>query len=361
MATNRQPALNIVQVIDGESAAELQIIQNKVIENIEKGAVSVKLKNVDLSGDPNAGSVEAKRFKNSASKNYGAARTALAGEAVEEDKVLILLDKDKEIVEELEKKDIDAYGVPGLIQRRSANHARSLVRELDRAFFLEAYNEGNAFSPIGASLTASQELEQLIVKLETVENSFVDGVDREEIALTLSVQKHSDLRLQIDELPTGHILTNVGAVGLYHGVPVFVSNRMPAGVEAMVMVFGSVAQPVLFEDYFVEKAPYTNAYVVELFYTYGTKAVTPDLIFYIEKEEDDGDGENGEAGETPEPTTSDVPYTADGEITEIDPATVTFETNKFIVPLAVESFTFKDNNVLKTATYNSGEEQWAFA
>ena len=305
MATQRQPALNIdIYQITPEEKAELQIIQNKVIENLQRSAVSVFLKNKDLSGNPRAGSVEAKRFKNSASEKYGTARRDQAGVSVKEDKVIIFLDTDREIVEEVEKKDIVAYGIPNLVSRRSLNHTRSLWRELDRAFFLEAVSKGSHFTPSGGSLDDREAIEQLIVKLETVENDFIDGVERDLIALTLSVQKHSDLRLEIDELPTGHILTDIGAVGLYHEVPVFVSNRLPQGVDAVVMVFGAVAQPVLFEDYDFNKIGLSNAYAIELYYTYGTKAVTPDLIFYLgddlsdnEDDEDDDDNENGEAGE----------------------------------------------------------------
>jgi hypothetical protein len=45
------------------------------------------------------------------------------------------------------------------------------------------------------------------------------------------------------------------------------------------MVNGSVAQPVLPTPYSVEKIPLSNAYGLELFFSSGTVAVTPDLIF----------------------------------------------------------------------------------
>lgn len=281
MATVREDALNIVQVVDGTTAAELAVLQNKVIENIEKSAVSVFLKNVDLSGNPAAGSVEAKRFKNSASAAYGTARAAGAGVAVEEDKVTIYLDTDKEIVEEFEYKDIVAYGIPALMEKRVANQSRSMIRELDRAFFLEAWNEGAVYAPTVEATDIRLELEELIVSIEKTENDFVDGVEREDIALVLSIDTHSVLRNEIDELPASHMLTNAGAIGMWHGVAIFTTHRMPDGVEAMGMVYGSVGQPVLFQDYQTEKIPLSTAYAVSLFYTYGTKAVTPDLIQYL--------------------------------------------------------------------------------
>ena len=48
----------------------------KVIDNVQKNTLSTRLKNTDLSGQPNAGTVEAKRFTNVSGNAYGTARTA---------------------------------------------------------------------------------------------------------------------------------------------------------------------------------------------------------------------------------------------------------------------------------------------
>ena len=46
------------------------------------------------------------------------------------------------------------------------------------------------------------------------------------------------------------------------------------------MVRGAVAQPVVVNQYGApEKIPLSNDYAVSLFYDYGTKALTPDLIY----------------------------------------------------------------------------------
>ena len=45
------------------------------------------------------------------------------------------------------------------------------------------------------------------------------------------------------------------------------------------MVDGSVAQPVMANPYTAEKIPLSEATAVSLFYHYGTKVVTPVLIF----------------------------------------------------------------------------------
>jgi len=49
--TIRQDALSIKQ-INGTAAADLAIVQNQIIENIERSAISVMLKNQNLSGNP---------------------------------------------------------------------------------------------------------------------------------------------------------------------------------------------------------------------------------------------------------------------------------------------------------------------
>lgn len=54
-----------------------------------------------------------------------------------------------------------------------------------------------------------------------------------------------------------------------------------------------------------------------------------------------------------------VDYTAEGEITEITPSTVTFADGKFKIPTGATTFTFKDDGTEKTATYSVGN--WSFA
>ena len=58
------------------------------------------------------------------------------------------------------------------------------------------------------------------------------------------------------------------------------SVYLPAGAKFVVMVYGSIAQPVLPKPYAAEKIGLADAYALELFYYYGTKEVMPDLIQY---------------------------------------------------------------------------------
>ena len=101
----RTDALSIYT--DSNTRDKLAEIQGFVIDTIQKNAVSEKMKNNEYSGDPAAGSVEIDRFKNAQVDNYGTARAAGAGAKIlNTGKVTINIDDDKEIVEEIAKKDV---------------------------------------------------------------------------------------------------------------------------------------------------------------------------------------------------------------------------------------------------------------
>lgn len=277
----RIDALSLLQE-NGIDEALLAEAYGAVIEGFEARAVSVALKNQNLSGDPASGTVEAKRFVNSASQAYGTARTAGAGDAVKVEAVVIALDQHKEIIEEVESFDLKTFGVDGILARRRPNHIASMVREMDTAFFAEAYATGTKVTH--TATTWDGKLEEMAVQLETVSNDYVDGVDRDMMAFVVTPSVHSALRLAIDVLPAQDNFYAKGAVGVYHGIPVFVSNHLPKAVgqvvDAFVMAWGSIAQPASADQFTPERIPLSKAIALELFYDYGTKAVMPDLIFY---------------------------------------------------------------------------------
>jgi len=272
-----------IKLENGIAEAELAELYNQVIENVEGRAVSVALKNQALSGDPAAGSVEAKRFVNSVSNAYGTARSALSGEAIKVKPVTVALDRHREIIEEVENFDLNRMGFGGILGRRIQNHMSSMIRELDTAFFATGYAEGTRFAPQGTKVSAK--LEELIVKLETLQNDFIDGVDRDMMGLVVTPAIHSALRLEIDEFPAQDNFYSKAAVGTYHGVPVFVSNHLPKAtgqvVDAMIMLKEAIAEPVSAAPYAPDRIPLTNATAIPLFYDYGVKAVMEDTIFYI--------------------------------------------------------------------------------
>lgn len=259
----------------------LSELYGKVIENVQKSTISGILKNMDLSGDPSSGSVEVKRFANATSSAYGTARAAGNGAAVRARPVTVQINVDREIVEEIEEKDIRLYGVDGLLNRRSSNHTKTMVRELERAFFAEAIAEGTAFTPVAT--TQNEIVEALIQQVETTQNSFVDGVDRDMISVILSTTEYGKLRNFLDTgANNANVNTATGEMGMFHGVRIFSSVYLPENTQMIAMVDGSIAQPVMPHPYTAEKVPLSEAFAVSLFYYYGTKAVTPDLIQHIQ-------------------------------------------------------------------------------
>lgn len=287
----RTNALSIVT--DAGTAEKLAEIYGAVIEAVQKGAVSEQIKNKNYSGDPLAGSVEFKRFQNSTVNNYGTARAAGEGDALKSDPVTVNIDVDKEIVEEVEKKDIALYGVAGMTERRKADHIRRMIAYLDRAFFTAAEAAATALTVDGDKAVQDQ-LEDLIQHVEEVENDYVDGVDRELLVVTVKGSIFGKLRNYLDtiQVPSVDGVSMVD-VPAFHGVRVLQNNRQTA--PFLIMIEGAVAQPVVTDEYDAEKIPLSNAIGIELFFSLGTKAITPDLIFKATETTPDGDQLDGTA------------------------------------------------------------------
>ena len=272
----RLDSLNILTT--GEGKEKLAESYGKVIENIQKSTISGLLKNTDLSGNPDAGTVEAKRFVNSVSKAYGTARSGGAGEALKATPVVIAIDTDKEIINEVEEKDTALYGVDGLIAKKSAMNEKAMKRELERAFFAVAGTQGTK-----ATLTKTainEKVEELIQLVENTKNDYVDGVDRDMIAVVLDTATYGALRNYLDSTAVANVNTAVGEMGMFHGVRVF--STVYTDNAMIAMVDGAVAQPVLTTLDEAGKIPLSNAYHFGIFYSYGTKAVMPDLIQVVE-------------------------------------------------------------------------------
>lgn len=271
----RIESLNML--LDPSGKDYLAELYGKVIENVQKAAISNRLKNTDLSGDPMSGTVEARRFANANSAAYGTARAAGKGEAVKAKPVTVAIDKDREIVEELEQKDVSLYSVDDVLERRSRNHVNTMVRELERAFFAEAATAGTAFTTSETEIP--KKLEAAIQQMETTKNDYVDGVDRSMMSVIATPAVYGAIRDFLDT-KTGNANVDTAAEGFdrYHGVKIYSSVYLPTGVDFILMVDGAVAQPVRPKPYDAEKIPLSEAYAVSLFFYYGTKAVTPDLI-----------------------------------------------------------------------------------
>ena len=276
----RIDSLSIQLQTDASAKDKLAEEYGKVIANLQKATISSVLKNNDLSGDPASGTVEAKRFANATAEDYGTARGNGYADKIKALPVVVPLNVNKEFIEEVEEKDLRTYGVSGLIERRTANQAGAMKRLLERAFFNEAKTSGSALT-LTAS-TATEKLEEAIQSIETTSNDFVDGVERDLINVIATPAFYGQVRNALDRgVNNSNVTTAVGEFGQFHGVDVYSSVYLPSGVDFIIMVKGSIAQPVLPSIYNPAKIELSDATAFGIFLYYGTKAVTPELIKYV--------------------------------------------------------------------------------
>ena len=232
----------------------------KVIENIQAITLSSRLKNNDLSGDPTSGTVEGKKIKAKP--------------------VVIAIDDDTEYIEEVEEKDLKTYGVNGLIERRTRNHQNALAVELDTKFFAEAKKAGNKFTPTKNDI--AEEIEEAIQTVEITKNDFVQGVPRNLIEVVMSPAYYGAIRTKVNASGNSQNLVAMSnyEAGVYNNTKVYSSAFLPSGVDYIVMVNGSIAQPIMTSIYEPKAIELSDATAFGLFAYKGTKAVMEDLIIY---------------------------------------------------------------------------------
>lgn len=279
----RTKAISLLQSAD--TKVDLKEISGLVIENIQKETLSSGLKSQSYTGNPAAGSVEYKRFKNSKGKAYGTARAAGAGDSLKAPPTTVNLDIHQEIVEEVAKFDLDTFGVANIMARRADNHVDTLVAELDEKFFETGVVAGVSYEPASALDTIEKKLEGMIQALETVKNDYVRGIPRSIMRLVCAPSFYGQIRNYLDKnVGNANVNTAAEDFGIFHGVRTYSSVYLPGGIDAILMIDGAIAMPAVIYPYKdPEKIPLSNDFAVALFYDYGTKALTPDLIFFYEK------------------------------------------------------------------------------
>lgn len=270
--------LNIQDYLNEEVNDNLQEILSGVIENIQTSAVSEALKNKEGSGEPTSGSVEYKRFANAELVDKGTAREAQAGVKVKAKPIIININDDKEIIEELQLKDVKLYGIDGMAEKRKGNFTKRVIAYLDRKFFVTTVNAGTKFTR--GSLTAEKDiLDAMIVSAKSTESDFIDGIDAEDLAIVLSPTWRKAVKNDLDELPNGTTPSN-GAIGMYDSIIVHETHRLPEGVNAIVTLKGAVAQPYYLSEYGAEKVPFDDAIALETFLYNGSGALSKEAIIY---------------------------------------------------------------------------------
>ena len=280
----RTDALSIK--IDANTADKLAEIQGFVIDTIQKNAVSEKMKNTEYSGDPTTGSVEIDRFKNAQVDDYGTARAAGAGKKIlNTGKVTININEDKEIVEEIAKKDVKLYGIASIMDKRKKNQALRMIADLDTRFFAQMVTDGTEITELTTAKPIAENLELIIQSIESTQNDWVDGVDREMIELSVKPSIYGKLLNYIDQVPNP--ISGLKE-DIFHKVKIYSNHRQTKDV--ICAIHGAVGQPVTVDDYEPEKIQLSNNYDCSLFYSRGTKAVMPDLIRYADIAEAQNNG-----------------------------------------------------------------------
>lgn len=249
-----------------------------VMENLQTEALSQRLKSTNLSGDPDAGTVEIKRFKNISSEEYGTARTAGKGQKLYASPVYINIDVDRELVEEIENKDLKMYGVDDLLSRRATALQKALERELDRRFFDYAVTAGTEYTPTASDI--EDIVDEMVSEINTLSNDFIDGVDDEDVVIVADPATYKSLRKYIDTIAASGTNAKNGRIEIFHSVQIEKSNRLPSGVKLIVMIKNIIGQPVLVTGVDIEKVPLSNAVDTELFYSTKEGTATPEGIIY---------------------------------------------------------------------------------
>lgn len=264
--------------------AELKNKIAGVFENYAKKSVSGRLKSKNGVYNERAGSFEFKRFANATRQEYGTARTQGKGQRVIATPVVVNLDRDSEIVEEVNSFDAASFtdeDLTAFMNRRKVALQQSVERDLDREFFAAIKSQGTASAvKLDKTKPLIPQLEAAISAVETTENEYVDGVEREQMALVLSPVLYGLVKTELNDCYNFAGDASDEVFKGINGVATFSSNRLPSGVDFELVTMDSVAQPVAITETDVEKIPLSTEYAVEVFYRNGTKVLAPELAHY---------------------------------------------------------------------------------
>lgn len=281
-------ALTQAKSIYANKSGDLAYLRNIIVgvfENAGAKTVAGKLKSKNANLSVPAGSYEFKRYANAESKEYGSARCNPAGaNKLVAKPITVNLDQDKEIVETINEFDANSFtdeAFESFLKRRQYDIQLALERELDREFFATAKAEGtSAGITIDASGNIVEQLETVILKLVTTKNEFVDGVDRENMALVVSPRLHSKLKTELNHVYNFSGTVESGPVPGINGVAVMEALRLPEGTDYVLLTKDSIAQPVSIKDAKVDVWPASVDVYFGTFYRYGTRVLAPELVLH---------------------------------------------------------------------------------
>ena len=279
---------------NGTTKAYLKNVLAGIFENYQKEALSARFKSKNANLNRAAGSYEFKRFANSTVRDYGTARTAGKGDKIIAPPITVNLDKNKEIVEEVNFFDADGSftdeGFKAMVERRKTNFELSVTDFLDLDFFSVAKAGGTAATALGVTDLEStksfkRQIETLIGKFEKTgkngtENKYVRGIDRRYMALILDSSLYGLVKDELNDCRNfSQMISDEKFTGI-NGVACFSSVNLPDGVDYELMTMDSIAQPVLPSGFEFEKIPLSIEYAMEMFFRYGSKVLAPELVLH---------------------------------------------------------------------------------
>jgi hypothetical protein len=280
MAKTLQPANNVV-ISDGSTADDLMLQYGAIQGEIAARFTYRDLVNTNYLTDPvKGGTVEVARLAMANSQDYGTARSGGSGNKIQNNSVDIKIDQDQEFAEEMNAKDLRLWNKLGdiaVLENRRSSFALSMGIQLENAYYtlLQETAVANGLVDLSGESDVEDKLALLIRTLGAVENDNVAKVDRELMILTLAPKWYDALEKELTGL-NNPISGRTDAVA-FRGVETRMASRQ--GFDAIVQVVGSVAQPVVFDEFYVAKPELSNDKYAYMSYYYGTGAVMSDLVF----------------------------------------------------------------------------------
>lgn len=269
----RTESINVLLSDSGKALLDEQY--GFLLKDLERECISSRVKNSNLSIDPESGSIEVDRYYKLGVDTYGTARSAGAGSAAQTDPFIININQRKEIIPEFEQGDIDAKAsLKKFLNGVREKQAKSMARHLDTAFWAAAKSGGTQFKPLSTISGIDKQFDAAVVQLQGLNDNYVDGVNLEDMFAIFDNATFMELKEEIDEKQNPNTNTAEGKIYSFHGVECDSTHRLPSGVKFILMVKDySVAQPVKvwYKDFFTPQ--YSNGVAMPLFFHYGTANV----------------------------------------------------------------------------------------
>ena len=150
---------------------------------------------------------------------------------------------------------------------------------MEEKFFTVAKEAGREFIST-EGLSVENEMEQAIQTVETTKNDFVKGVPRTMIEVIMTSSYCGKLRNKINTLPNASANVVSYERGIFNNTRVNSNVFLSAGVDYIVMVDRTIAQPAVSTVYDPKTIELSKATGFTLFLDLGTKALMEDLIIY---------------------------------------------------------------------------------